>query len=523
MERRMKTERSLVLILLLCLTSSTLVSQPLASGRSKFLGAGSSHAIWSRFDLYWNQITPGNAGKWGSVEGTQGQYNWSPLDAVYNYAVEKNIPFKEHTLIWGEQQPSWLSSLDSAAQRSAIERWIDTVGKRYPLMAYCDVVNEPLHAPPSYKNALGGDGTTGWDWVITSFQLARQLLAPQVKLLLNEYNILHSTTETNKYLAIINLLKERQLIDGIGIQGHYFEFRSDIGSSPQYVYNISTIKSNLDKLVATGVPVYITEFDIDEPIDSNQVNQYKIYFPIFWQNPGVKGITFWGYHYNDVWSAHPNTYLIDSRGKDRPAMTWLKAYVALPFIPQLHSPLNNATQVPRNPLLCWYSSEAATSYRLQLSRQSYFPTVSILLDTTVTDTLVQIGVLDENTQYYWRVSARNDKGESDFSSPLGFRTGSEIVSVEERATHPQTIVLFQNYPNPFNPVTNIRFILPVRSYVTLKIFNALGIEVATLRKGFYSPGTYDVVFDGSKFPSGVYFYQLCAGNYRETKKLLLVK
>ena len=101
----------------------------LAIGRSKFLGNAVSfgYQIPSNFLTYWNQVTPGNDGKWGSAEGTQGLYNWSGLDAIYNFALTNDIPFKDHNLIWGQQQPGWISLLDSATQRAAIKAWIDSV------------------------------------------------------------------------------------------------------------------------------------------------------------------------------------------------------------------------------------------------------------------------------------------------------------------------------------------------------------------------------------------------------------
>lgn len=68
-----------------------------------------------------------------------------------------------------------------------MEKWIRLVGERYPDMDFVDVVNEPFNAPPPYKNALGGSGTTGGDWVITAFQWARQYCPSRTKLLLNEY------------------------------------------------------------------------------------------------------------------------------------------------------------------------------------------------------------------------------------------------------------------------------------------------------------------------------------------------
>jgi hypothetical protein len=88
---------------------------------------------------------------------------------------------------------------------------------------------------------------------------------------------------------------------------------------------------------------------------------------------------------------------------------------------------------------------------------------------------------------------------------------------------PQEFVLFQNYPNPFNPVTIISYQIPVSGKVSLKVFNVLGREVAELVNEVQSAGKFNIIFDGSKFSSGVYFYQLRGGSFVETKKLVLLK
>ncbi len=101
--------------------------------------------------------------------------------------------------------------------------------------------------------------------------------------------------------------------------------------------------------------------------------------------------------------------------------------------------------------------------------------------------------------------------------------GSSLVSVEVEVTSPLTFSLEQNYPNPFNPSTTISWQSPVSSNQTLKVYDILGNEVATLVDEYKSAGSYEVEFNASHLPSGTYFYQLRAGSFVETKKMILLK
>lgn len=108
----------------------------------------------------------------------------------------------------------------------------------------------------------------------------------------------------------------------------------------------------------------------------------------------------------------------------------------------------------------------------------------------------------------------------------GTFTYSNETEVEVDFT-PKEFVLYQNYPNPFNPNTVVSYQLPVTGNVTLKIYDILGNEVATLVNEEKQPGVYEVEFNpesSSKYPaSGVYFYQLKAGNYSRIKKMVLLR
>jgi len=100
---------------------------------------------------------------------------------------------------------------------------------------------------------------------------------------------------------------------------------------------------------------------------------------------------------------------------------------------------------------------------------------------------------------------------------------SGISSVQPDGTNIRTFLLSQNFPNPFNPSTKIEYQVPEMSSVSIKIYDLLGKEIKTLINEEKPAGNYEVEFDGTGLPSGIYFYQLKAGGYVETKKMVLLR
>ncbi len=136
----------------------------------------------------------------------------------------------------------------------------------------------------------------------------------------------------------------------------------------------------------------------------------------------------------------------------------------------------------------------------------------------------------------WSVSAGTNEDDSqwivypiDTFTYLGWHEGP--VSVGETNDAPTNFVLKQNYPNPFNPTTTINYVIArsgatqqsVNLLVVLKVYDMLGREVSTLVNKLQAPGNYSVQFDASNLPSGIYFYTLRAGNFVQTKKMILMK
>lgn len=310
----MKDAGMKVCMLCALLAMSLMSHAQIAKDKCKFIGNIIAGYTPADFKSHWNQVTPENAGKWGSVEATRDNMNWSALDMAYQFAKDNGLPFKQHTLVWGQQQPGWIADLSEEEQKEEVEEWISEFCQRYPDTDFIDVVNEPLHAPPSYMQAIGGSGATGWEWVVWAFEKAREY-CPNAKLVLNDYNVVSSTAATDQYLRIIDRLKGEGLIDVIGEQGHFLE-----------TTELSTITSNLDKLGDTGLPIHISEFDINLADDAEQKARYEALFPLLWRHPDVHGITLWGYKQGEIWRT--DAYLLRANGSERPAMEWLRQYVA---------------------------------------------------------------------------------------------------------------------------------------------------------------------------------------------------
>jgi hypothetical protein len=121
------------------------------------------------------------------------------------------------------------------------------------------------------------------------------------------------------------------------------------------------------------------------------------------------------------------------------------------------------------------------------------------------------------------VWADSRHGSSNPEIYYNFNPTGNIGIVKIRSEIPKEFALSQNYPNPFNPVTNIKFALPSSSFAKLVVFDVLGREVANLVNEQLKPGIYEVDFDGTNFPSGVYFYKLTSENFIQTKKMMLIK
>jgi endo-1,4-beta-xylanase len=269
-------------------------------------------SIRSDFKGMWDQFSPENAGKWGSVQGSQGSFNWNSLDTMYKYTQDNGLLFKEHCFCWGSQQPSWVNNSNGEA---SVKAWMKAFCERYPKTAMIDVFNESLHNSPAYKDGIGGTGTTGYDWLVNAFKWARDA-CPNAILLYNDYNTIEYSSENTNVIKLVNAIKSGGgPIDGVGCQGH------DVAK-----VSASTVTGYVDKIISqTGLPVYITEMDIGVADDSQQSQIMQDIVKPLWANDNVKGFTYWGYITGSTW--RDNTGLMSSSGTKRAALTWLMSFL----------------------------------------------------------------------------------------------------------------------------------------------------------------------------------------------------
>ncbi len=197
--------------------------------------------------------------------------------------------------------------------------------------------------------------------------------------------------------------------------------------------------------------------------------------------------------------------------------------IGIPERAQLISPSNNAiVDGSIENKLVWANSYGTTKFKLQFSDDPSFK--SVILDSIfiAPDTSYLITTdLAVYGSYFWKVQASNDTGFSKWSDTFTFSVMGGLPIEEE--TTPSELTLKQNFPNPFNPTTIIQYSIRESTNVSLKVYNILGQNIATLVNGVKPAGNYSVVFDAATLTSGIYFYQLVTDNTVLSKRMILLK
>jgi hypothetical protein len=273
--------------------------------------------------------------------------------------------------------------------------------------------------------------------------------------------------------------------------------------------------------LANIFPSYIRSYFIAE--DTNSIyygNKDSIYYAV--NNRGCSTIWFEG-HSSDSSFAYSDLFnLADINGLENQNKYFISIFVAMQrAIIDSNTNLTNEMLVLQNAgslggivfvgLSYWGVGKAIQNIWAQ---RLYNPAIQSIGESFTLDNLVP------PSGFYWQMLLI-----ANLWCDPSLRLKYDItVAVEDfQATVPEDFALHQNYPNPFNPSTKIKFVIPKSSFVNLKVYNVLGKEAMTLVNEERLAGNYEVEFNATDLPSGVYFYQLRVGSFIQTKKMILLK
>lgn len=286
-----------------------------------------------------NFVTPENEMKWESLERSEGNFSFGSADNIVNWAQQNNMKVKGHTLVWHNQLPSWVSSINNRDRLLAVmKKHIETVMGRWGNKLHsCDVVNEAISTdsdvgtgnakmrPSVFSNLLGED------FIPTAFKMAREYADKNnmkgMKLYYNDYSI-DADNDKSRFLRkkIKDWLAAGAPIDGIGFQMH-------IGP-PNNIPTVQAVKDNMDYYASLGLEVLISEWDINlcgnRVTSAQQTEFYHGITEVCVNNPKCTAITFWGVNDQNSWlnsfngsqcNGSNSQSLLFSNGQKKPVYT----------------------------------------------------------------------------------------------------------------------------------------------------------------------------------------------------------
>ncbi len=440
------------------------------------------------------------------------------LIAQLNWVQRQGFTFRGHTLVWHSQTPGtsfFRSGYTNGGTRLSKEKMTERLDnyikevirllhEGWPgLLTAMDVVNEAV-------NDNGADRTTDSEWYVTfgdnsylmkAFELTRKWTVAygetQIKLYYNDYNT-HNTNKADGIVRICAPIFQAGYLDGIGMQDH------DALSTPTAAQWIASY----NKFEPICTEMSVTELDVNPgsgtptpAILAAQANQYAMLFKCFVERSYRSGrgkiINVSKDGLNDQYAFVANASLWDNRNQCKPGF-YASVNVGLNYS-ALDSLIAHADTLRENEYTAgsWSNFAAALASAKTAQAQNYSASLSAA---------EALG------------SAKNNLTIA-LAGLVKVATGVN----DENGAPPKVFALSQNYPNPFNPTTQIKYAIPQSGHLSLKVYNLLGEEIATLFEGVRLAGDYAVSFDGAELASGVYLYQLKAASFVETKKLVLTK
>jgi len=243
---------------------------------------------------HFNWTVHENAVKWYATEPVQGQVDYSDADTMLEWAESEGLKVRGHTIFWAPEQwqPNWVPGLDDVTLAAEVDDRLEDLVSRYAgRFEHWDVNNEML-AGSFYQDRLGPDIRL---WM---FERTRQL-DPGADLFVNDFNVVSSSTKTNRYIRLIEEFDAAGIpVDAIGAQGHFTDVEP------------WAVKVRLDKLATFGKPIWITEFDVVQADENDRADALERFFRMAYSHPAVDGIVLWGFWAGSHWRG-PEAALVD--------------------------------------------------------------------------------------------------------------------------------------------------------------------------------------------------------------------
>ncbi|MET7680096.1 endo-1,4-beta-xylanase [Streptomyces sp. NPDC005423] len=250
-----------------------------------------------------SSLTPGNAMKWGTVEPTQGSFDWSEADQIVAFAQAHHQQVRGHTLVWHNQNPGWLTngSWTTAQLSTLLQNHISTeVGRYKGAITAWDVVNEAFNEDGTLRPTLWSNGL-GSGYIAQALTWAHAA-DPDAKLYINDYNVEGVNAKSTALYNLVKSLKAQGVpIDGVGLQAHLV-----LGQVP------STLQQNIQRFADLGVDVAITELDVRMQLPATNASlaqqkaDYKSVVAACAAVTRCVNVTVWGFTDSDSWV--PSTF-----------------------------------------------------------------------------------------------------------------------------------------------------------------------------------------------------------------------
>ena len=438
------------------------------------------------------------------------------ITAQLNWAKRQGFTFRGHTLVWHNQTPGTAFfrtgyasngtrlTKEEMTQRleNFIKEVIRTIHEGWPgLLSAYDVVNEAVNDNGTDRTASEWYETFGDNtYIMKAFEFARkyteQYDETQIKLYYNDYNTA-TASKANGIVRVCGPIFRAGYLDGIGMQEHD---AYNYPTASNWIATYNKFDTICTQMTITELDVKPSSSTLSASVLTTQANQYAQLFKCFVERSYFSGrgkiISVCKDGLNDQWAFVANASLWDVNDQCKPAF-YAVANVGLNYN-NLDSLITVADSLNENDYTVdsWNILSGALGYAENAINKNYS------FNNSASDTL------------------------KNAADSLGAAIeGLEKIqtAIDENNKMPISFSLSQNYPNPFNPTTLIRYTIPLESYISLKVYNVFGKEVAVLFEGFQKAGYHIATFNAAGLASGIYFYRFSTQNFTATKKLVLLK